>query len=376
MSITLLPVLLASASSLLLPPLSAATGEVSSIDMDDLSFWLLLAVAPGLVMLVALGIHFWGNPRIDDEPSAPTAPLVDTERDELARFMRDTIEQLNGIAAELRDTIPEAGQAPSQGASDTRGLGRDNQESRDAAATEEGIAESVGTLDESAPRTGPLPLGSAFEAMRSVTRDKALAQLAVKMRKLTELASRMQDEKEALERHAMDPQPAVNGPSQNRHYLTFTLGDEQFAISTLSVYGVVEATQLIAEPSMPPKIRKAIRLRGALVPVIDLGARFGGQPIEIGWSSRIVILEVASGDRLQLIGVVVDAVGKVLELPPTEIEPAAASGSRIRDDFTRGTTTVDNRPVTLLDFGRGVSANDLIVLRSAARSTAQENEPA
>jgi len=380
MSIHLLSLLLASASSLLPESLGATKGEMPLGDTHLLSFLLVLAVAPGIVMFVALGIRYLGRSRIDDEPGSAAEQLGETEPGELARFMRDTIEQLNGIAVELRNTIPDAEQARGQEISNTTGLplhsARDDERRSGATVTEERIAERVGTLDESPPQTDPLPLGSAIEAMRSVTHDKALAQLAIKMRKLTELASRMEDERLALERNAMDPQPAANGPEPSRHYLTFTLGDEQFAVSTLSVHCVVEAMQLIAEPSMPPKIRKAIRLSGALVPVIDLGARFGGQTIEIGWNTRIVILEVTGGGRSQLIGLVVDAVGKVLEIHPTDIEPPAASDNRIRDDFTLGTATADNRPVTLLDIGRGFSANELIMLRSAARSTKQENEPA
>lgn len=376
MSIQLPQLLLASASSLLPESLGATTGEMPLGDMHTLSFLLMLAATPGIVMLVALGIRYLGRSRLDDEPGTAAEPLGKTEPDELARFMRDAIEQLNGIAVALRDTIPEAEQAPGQELSSTTGLrrpsARDDERRSGAAVTEERIAERVGTLDETAPRTDPLPLGSAIETMHSVIHDKALAQLAIKMRKLTELANRMQDERLAMERNAMDPQLASDSIAASRHYLSFTLGDERFAVSTLNIHGVVEATQLIAEPSMPPKIRKAIRLRGALVPVIDLGARFGGQPIELGWSSRIVVLEVANGDRLQLIGVVVDTVGKLLEIAPTEIEPPAPSATRIRNDFTLGTVRADNRTVTLLDIGWELLAHELAMHRNARPGAEQE----
>lgn len=363
MSIELPPLLLAFASSLLPESLGATTVELSL--GDPYSLLMLLAVAPSIVMLVILGIYRLGGSRRNDEPGNAAKPSVDAEPENLGRFMRDAIEQLNNIAAELRNTIPEAGQAPGREVSSMTGPGG----SRGAATPEESRSERVGTLDESVSRSDPLP--PPLETTHSVTHAKALAQLVAKMRKLTELAKRMEDERQAQKRDGMDP----DDPAPSRHYLTFSLGDEQFALSTLNIHGVVEAMQLVAEPSIPPKIRKAISLRGALVPVIDLAARFGGQPIEIGWSSRIVILEVTCGERLQTIGVVVDAVGKVLQIAPAEIEAPAVSGSRIRDDFTLGTTMLDNRPVTLLDIGRGFSANELVVLRSAARSAKQEIEP-
>ena len=373
MSIALLPVLLAFASSLL-PPLSAATGEVSSIDTDDLSFWLLVTVAPAIVMLVALGIRHLGGSRIDDEPDIAAKPLVDAEPDKQAQFMQDTIEQLNGIYAALRDTIPESGQAASSATGRALPSRQDCDGGRGSATSTGHIDKPVDTREETASQTNLMVLSSAIEATRSVTRAKTLSKLADNMSKLSELANRLQEQRRALSRNTTAPSLTLEdsaSPAESRHYLSFALGDEQFAISTLSIHGVVEATQLIAEPSMPPKVRKAIKLHGALVPVIDLGARFGGQPIEIGWSTRIILLEVTSRERLQVIGVVVDTVGKVLEIAPADIQPPAASDSQIRNDFALGTVTLDSRPITLLDIGRGLSAHELVALRSAA----QENIP-
>lgn len=326
--------------------LDAITGAVSLGDTHSLL--MLLAVASSIMMLVILSIRYLARSRIDDEPGTAAEPLGMAKPDGLARFMRDAIEQLNGIAVALRDTIPEARQTPGQEVSSTIGLrllsARDDDRRSGATVTEE----------------------------RSVTHDKALTQLAAKMHKLIELTKRMQDERLALKRNAMDPQLASDSIATSRHYLSFALGDERFAVSTLNIHRVVEATQLIAEPSVPPKVRRAIRLQGTLVPVIDLGARFGGQPIKIGWSSRIVILEVANGDRLQMIGVAVDAVGKVLEIVPTEIEPPPPSDTKIRNDFTLGTVRADNRTVTLVDIGRELLVHELAVHRNARPGAEQE----
>lgn len=365
--------------SIPLPLLPESLGAITdAVFHDDIySLLMLLAVAPSIVMLVILGIRYLGRSCIDDEPGSAAEGLGKTGPDELARFMRDAIEQLNGIAVALRDTIPEAGRVLGHEPPATTELlrpdVRSNEGSSGTATQGEGSAERVGTLDETPPKTAPLPLGSALETMRSVTHDKALAQLAAKMHKLTELTNRMQDERLAMQCNALDPQHVSDSTAASSRYLSFALGDERFALSTLNIHGVVEATQLIAEPSVPPKIRKAIRLHGALVPVIDLGARFGGQPIELGWSSRIVVLEVANGDRLQMIGVVVDAVGKILEIAPTEIEPPAPSATRIRNNFTRGTVWADNRSVTLLDIGWELLVHELALPAPATQAAEQEH---
>lgn len=373
MNIVLLLVLLLS--------LGVAAGAVFSIDMHNLAFWL-LAVTPGIVMLVVLGIHYRGNPRVNAKPSAPTEPLAEVEPDELERLKRNAIEQLNVISAVLRSSTATtliAEQTSGQAASSATGQAllslQDCDGSQDSAIATERFDKPVDTREETVSQTNLLELSSVIEATRHVTRDKALTELAAKMRIMAELTSRLHEKRQTLNHIPIGPLSASDNTTPNRHYLSFTLGDERFAVSTLSVYAIVEASQLISKPSMPTKLRRAIRLRNALVPVIDLGAHLGGQPIKIGWSTSIVILEVSSGDRMQMIGVVVDAVGKVLEIPPVEIEPPAASASKIRNDFTLGTVTVNNHTVNLLDIGRGLSANEFVVLRSTAQLVARENMP-
>ncbi|HNO73991.1 MAG TPA: chemotaxis protein CheW, partial [Accumulibacter sp.] len=67
-------------------------------------------------------------------------------------------------------------------------------------------------------------------------------------------------------------QTAAESPQQ---YLTFVLGGEMFAVGILNVKEIIEYGHLTEIPMMPAFIRGVINLRGAVVPVIDLAARFG-----------------------------------------------------------------------------------------------------
>lgn len=155
---------------------------------------------------------------------------------------------------------------------------------------------------------------------------------------------------------------------ETRQYLTFTLAGETFAVGTLSVKEIIEYGQLTGVPMMPPSIRGVINLRGAVVPVIDLGARFGGRQTEVGRRTCIVILEVDHADEQQVIGVLVDAVNEVLEIAPADIEPPPAFGAHIRTDFIQGMGKVGGRFVILLDIGRVLSVDELAVLAQVAGS--------
>ncbi|HPP48213.1 MAG TPA: chemotaxis protein CheW, partial [Accumulibacter sp.] len=87
-------------------------------------------------------------------------------------------------------------------------------------------------------------------------------------------------------------QAFIDGPQQ---YLTFLLGGEMFAVGILNVKEIIEYGNLTEIPMMPVFIRGVINLRGAVVPVIDLAARFGGRQSEVGRRSCIVIVEVSEG---------------------------------------------------------------------------------
>lgn len=163
--------------------------------------------------------------------------------------------------------------------------------------------------------------------------------------------------------------PSGNTP-ETRQYLTFALGGEQFAVGTLSVKEIIEYGQLTTVPMMPPSIRGVINLRGAVVPVIDLGARFGGRRTEVGRRTCIVILEVEHAEEQQVIGVVVDAVNEVLEIAPADIEPPPAFGAHIRTDFIQGMGKVGGKFVILLDIGRVLSVDELAALTQAATDLA------
>ena len=154
--------------------------------------------------------------------------------------------------------------------------------------------------------------------------------------------------------------------AEQTQYLTFVLAREVFAFGILAIKEIIEYGSLTAVPMMPEFIRGVINLRGAVVPVMDLSARFGRKPTEVTKRTCIIIVEIeADGDR-QVIGVIVDAVNAVLDIPASEIEPAPAFGATIRTDFIHGLGKVDGKFVILLNVNRVLSVDEVGALAEAA----------
>ena len=160
-------------------------------------------------------------------------------------------------------------------------------------------------------------------------------------------------------------------------YLTFQLAGEAYAIGILAIKEIIEYHSLTEVPMMPACVRGVINLRGAVVPVMDLQARFGRKPSEVTKRTCIVIVEIEGQGHgedgrereRQVIGVVVDAVNEVLEISPADIEPAPAFGARIRTDFIQGMGKVRGKFVILLDVDHVLSLDDLRALSNAEVAT-------
>jgi purine-binding chemotaxis protein CheW len=156
-------------------------------------------------------------------------------------------------------------------------------------------------------------------------------------------------------------QVAAQAAGEEKQYLTFMLGGEMFSIGILSIKEIIWYANLTEVPMMPACIRGVINLRGAVVPVMDLSNRFGKPSTPVVKSTCIVIVEVPTAveGEHQNMGVVVDSVQAVLEIPTAEIEPAPSFGAKIRPDFIEGIAKVNGKFVILLNVNRVLSTEEI-----------------
>ncbi|MCS0616205.1 chemotaxis protein CheW [Massilia kyonggiensis] len=157
----------------------------------------------------------------------------------------------------------------------------------------------------------------------------------------------------------------THADGQTAQYLTFMLGGEAFGIGIMAVKEIIEFSGITDVPMMPDSIRGVINLRGAVVPVMDLAARFGRPQSVAGKRTCIVIVELEHDGEHQLTGVVVDAVSAVLDIPASDIEPAPSFGTRIRGDFIAGMGKLNGKFVILLNVQQVLALDGLPDLAAA-----------
>jgi purine-binding chemotaxis protein CheW len=181
---------------------------------------------------------------------------------------------------------------------------------------------------------------------------------------------------QATNRSVQQAQLAEAGDGQIQQHLTFMLGGEMFAMGILTVKEIIEYANLTEVPMMPACIRGVINLRGAVVPVVDLAVRFGRAAAPVTKRTCIVIVEVTANGERQVVGVVVDAVNEVLDIPASEIEPPPSFGARLRTDFIQGMGKVNNKFVILLDVNHVLALDELADVAAAVDGVAQQSASA
>lgn len=157
---------------------------------------------------------------------------------------------------------------------------------------------------------------------------------------------------------------------ETTQYLSFTLSDEVFAVDVARVREILEFKGTTRIPQVPEYMRGVINLRGSVVPVIDLRLLFGLTRTESTINTCVIVLEIAIEDDTIVVGALADSVREVLELEPTEVEPAPRIGTKLNTDFIKGMGKHNEQFLMLLDIDKLLNDDTMGTIRKASGTAA------
>jgi purine-binding chemotaxis protein CheW len=131
-----------------------------------------------------------------------------------------------------------------------------------------------------------------------------------------------------------------------RELISFKTGDQEFCLDIQQVREIRGYTPATHMPHAPEFVRGVINLRGTVMPVLDLGARFGFGTTEP--TDRHVIIVAQVGD--QQMGLLVDAVCETLNVAPDAIQPSPDIAGENSTRVFKGFLPIEGRMVTLVDL--------------------------
>ncbi len=145
-------------------------------------------------------------------------------------------------------------------------------------------------------------------------------------------------------------------------FLTFSLGNENYAVRVKNVREVLEVVTITHVPGMPSFMKGVLNLRGRVVPVIDLRKKFGMNDSERTVETSIIIMEIEGTDETVQIGVFVDSVHEVIEIHPEKIEPAPTMGMNLKTGYMEGMCEHEGSFLILLNINQILSTDELVQL--------------
>lgn len=137
-----------------------------------------------------------------------------------------------------------------------------------------------------------------------------------------------------------------------KQWLTFTLGDEEYALDIESITEIIKPREVTDIPRVPEFVRGIISLRGIIVPIFDLKGRLKLGRVEVGTTARIIVCQ--AGERIA--GFLVDSINQVVNIPLSRIEPPPTVLSGVDRDFVEGVGRVDGRMLILLHLTHVMNA--------------------
>jgi len=133
--------------------------------------------------------------------------------------------------------------------------------------------------------------------------------------------------------------------TQKDKYLTFCLADENYGLDIGDVIEIIGLQKITQVPDMPSFIKGVINLRGQVIPVMDMRTRFHLPQQAYDERTCIVVTEVAG----QNMGLVVDRVSEVIDIPENQIEPPTGQSTQTAGSYVKGLGKVGDSIRILLD---------------------------
>jgi purine-binding chemotaxis protein CheW len=167
------------------------------------------------------------------------------------------------------------------------------------------------------------------------------------------MATALTPHNETLEAHRAD--------SRLGKYLTFHLGQEEYGIQVLQVREIMGLQDITVVPQTPQYVRGVINLRGKVIPVLCLRAKFGLPVTEYTTRTCIIVVYINQRNKGMQVGIIVDEVSEVLNIVAGEIEDTPDFGEGVGTPHILGLAKIKGKVKILLDIDQVVSPQEMLV---------------
>jgi len=170
----------------------------------------------------------------------------------------------------------------------------------------------------------------------------------------------LNEESDHIEKNSEDYADELSrATSSEDQFLSFSLGDELYAVDILSVQEIRTWEVPTLLPRAPDFMKGVLNLRGTIVPVIDLRLKFKICKPKYNETTVVIILRLQQETRLRIMGIVVDAMSDVLFIDKESVRSSPEFGGQVDSNYIDGLTTVNSVVVSLLNTAAILNIDDI-----------------
>ena len=156
---------------------------------------------------------------------------------------------------------------------------------------------------------------------------------------------------------------------EERQVVLFELNGEIYGLDIAEVHEIIRMQPVTKVPKAPVYVEGVINLRGKVIPVIDLGKKFGIEKVERGKNNRIVVVNIQGAT----LGIIVDAVTEVLRIAAEAVEAVSGIVTYGHLDYLQGIAKVGEKMIILLALEKLLTGDDKLV-KIVARNSSEKPE--
>lgn len=147
-------------------------------------------------------------------------------------------------------------------------------------------------------------------------------------------------------------------------YLTFSLGNENFAINVDHVEKILEVQSVTEVPKSPEYMLGVFNLRGEVIPLVDTRIKFGMEKTVVSTSTCILVITIENENEKLKLGAMVDSVNEVIKYNNIDIIPLPTVGKQNKAEFLHGVIKVNEKFILLVNADKIFSVDEIIELRA------------
>jgi len=146
-------------------------------------------------------------------------------------------------------------------------------------------------------------------------------------------------------------------------FLSFVLSEEEYCIEILKIKEIMGMTDITAVPQTPGFIKGVINLRGQIIPIIDLRLKFEMPAKEYSDRTCIIVVELTYQNELMYMGIVVDSIQEVINIPEEKISSVPYINAKIHSDYIKGIAETGDTIKIVLDIMKVLTDEEFVLVK-------------